>query len=59
VTDDNSHVTGPFAFTVPVACHVALVSGSTFATAATPSPTAFPDESLNCTWIAYALALLL
>ena len=58
-TDDKVHVTGPLALTVPVACHVAVALGWTLATAATPSPEAFPEESLNCTWIAYALALLL
>lgn len=44
---------------VPFACQLACAPGSTFATAANPSPTLLPDASVNVTWIVYALALLL
>jgi hypothetical protein len=39
VTDDNVHFKVPLASTVPSACHFAVCPVSTFATAATPSPT--------------------
>jgi len=51
VTDDNAHFTGPLALRLPSACHFAVVPGSTLATAATPSPTLLPAESVNFTWI--------
>ena len=49
VTDESEHVILPLALKEPVACQFALAPDFTFATAATPSPTLFPDESLNCT----------
>ena len=59
VTEDNLHFSAPLALTLPVACHLAVVPGSTLATAAKPSPTPLPAESLNFTWIVYTLDLLL
>jgi hypothetical protein len=59
VADDSVHVNLPVAFSVPVACHVAVAAGATRATAATPSPTPLPDASVNFTWSVYRLALLL
>ena len=51
VTEDKAHFTGPLALKVPFACQLAVDPASTFATAATPSPTALPAESVNFTWI--------
>jgi hypothetical protein len=52
VTDDSEHFNGPLACALPTACQLAVAPGSTFATAATPSATTLPEESLNLTWIA-------
>jgi hypothetical protein len=50
-TEANAHFNGPLALKVPLACQFAVDPASTFATAATPSPTALPAESVNFTWI--------
>jgi hypothetical protein len=47
------------ALKLPSARHDAVVPGSTFATAAKPSPTPLPAESVKVTWIVYTLDLLL
>jgi hypothetical protein len=51
VTEDNLHFRGPLALKVPLACQFAVVLASTLATAAKPSPTPLPAESVNFTWI--------
>src|SRR5450432_826505 len=47
VTDASAHFRGPLAFRLPLACQLAVADGFTLATAATPSPTLLPAESVN------------
>lgn len=53
----RGQVNAPWADSVPTALQVAVPPASTFATAATPSPTPLPAASTNLTWTTWVLAL--